>query len=167
MPNWVDTNWQVTLPTKNVNRFLKYFLENDNKVDRLKGRYFYRTFIEKDSVHSVESEPGVSCLTFVSYTPWSLESILEESPASNGGLCISLDWLCQDCEVIDLHIVGDEGGEGFRQIIDYDGDCCTLDAMDLTVWSCDNCDMCGYWEDYPDDIDRTKCPECGVKLEEE
>lgn len=166
MANWVDTSWQVTLPTKNVTRFLKYFLES-NDVDKLKGRYLYRTFIEKDSVSITELDNDMSCLAFVSYSPWSLECILEEHTPADGGHCINLDWLCKDCEVTELHVVGDEGGQGFRQYIEYDGDYCTLEAEDLTVWSCDNCKTCGYWEDYDLNIDRTICPECGCKLEEE
>ena len=32
---------------------------------------------------------------------------------------------------------------------------------------CDKCNTYGIWEDYPEDIDRTVCPECGEKLEED
>lgn len=165
MPNWVDTSWEVMLPTKNVTRFLKYFLESDD-VDKLKGRHLYRTFIEKHSVHTTKLDKTMSCLTFISYSAWSLESILQEHTPAEGGLCISLDWLCKDCGVTELRAVGDEGASCFRQFIEYDGDHCTLDRETLTSWSCDACCTYGYWEDYDPLIDHTVCPECGSELED-
>lgn len=170
MPNWVGTSWNVTLPTKNVQRFLNYFLTSDED-DKLRGRYLYRTFIEKDSVHSVESMPGVSCLSFYSNSAWSLESILVEYEPDDRGIyrCIPLDWVCKDCEVQFLKAVGDEPNMCFRQFIEFDPDSGELyfDSEDLTSWCCDNCNTFGYWEDESPDVDKTICPACGHKLEEE
>lgn len=164
MPNWVATNYNVTLPTRNVKRFLNYFLTCDN-VDQLRGRYLYRTFIEQESIHVVETQPGVSHITFFANSAWSLESILVEHDPSEGGKCVDLEWVCKDCGVISLSATGDEPGCGFRQFIEYDEDNgIALSDEDITPWCCEECHTFGYWEDYPEDIDRTICPECGEKL---
>lgn len=167
MPNWVGTSWNVTLPTKNVKRFLNYFLTCD-EVDKLRGRYLYRTFIEADSIDTVETSPGITSLAFFSNSAWSLESILVEHDPSEGGKCVDLEWVCKDCGVISLSATGDEPGCGFRQFIEYDEDNgIALSDEDLTPWMCEECHTMGYWEDEDPNVDRTICPSCGHKLEEE
>lgn len=169
MPNWVSTNWNVTLPTRNVKRFLNYFLTCD-EVDKLRGRYLYRTFIVEDSIDTVETSPGITALAFFANSAWSLESILVEREPDDKGInrCPCLDWVCKDCEVIDLKATGDEPGMGFREHIEWTPDDGLFhDAEDLTVWICEECHTMGYWEDEEPDVDRTICPACGYKLEEE
>ena len=170
MPNWVDTSWNVTLPTDKVKRFLNYFLSSDD-TDKLRGRYLYRTFIVKDSIDIVETAPGISHISFVSDSAWTLESILTEHIPSDDSCtkCVDLDWVCEDCEVEFLEAVGDEPNMGFRQRLGYTKEMgfVNLQAEDLTCWCCSDCHTFGYWEDYPEDIDRTICPCCGEKLEEE
>ena len=170
MPNWVDTRWNVTLPTNKVQRFLNYFLTSDD-TDKLRGRYLFRTFIVQDSIHVVETVPGFSALSFVSDSAWSLESILTEHIPSDDSCtkCVSLDWVCQDCEVEELEAIGDEPGMCFRQRLGYTKDMGYIDlqAEDLTCWCCSNCHTFGYWEDQDPDVDNTICPECGEKLYEE
>lgn len=169
MPNWVGTSWNVTLPTRNVKRFLNYFLTCD-EVDKLRGRYLYRTFIEEDSIDTVETSPGITSLAFFANSAWSLESILIEREPDEKGMdrCPCLDWVCKDCEVIDLKATGDEPGMCFREYIEWDPDNgLSHDAEDLTPWMCEECHTMGYWEDEDPDADRTICPSCGHKLEEE
>ena len=164
MPNWIGTSWNVTLPTKNVKRFLNYFLTSDD-VDQLRGRFLYRTFIEKDSVSTIETAPGITSLNFFANSAWSLESILIDHEKDGRIICPCLDWVCKDCEVIDLRADGDEPNMCFREHVEWDPDNgLSHDAEDLTPWICENCHTFGYWEDYPEDIDRTICPECGEKL---
>ena len=172
MPNWVSTNWNVTLPTEKVKRFLNYFLDwNESDNNKLKGRLLYRTFIERESVHITETVPGFSALSFVSDSAWSLESILVEGDKDADGICRcpGLDWVCQDCEVETLEAIGDEPNMGFRQYLSYTKEIgyVNIEAEDVTMWMCEHCHTCGYWEDQAPDIDRTICPECGEKFEEE
>lgn len=168
MPNWVETSWNVTLPTQNVKRFLNYFLTS-NDIDQLRGRYLYRTFIEEQSINTIETAPGVTCLSFFSNSAWSLESIL--IPHNNNGgkeVCPSLDWVCRDCKVIHLKARGDEPMMCFREFIEWDPtNGLSHDAEDVTIWMCEECHTIGYWEDEAPDADRTICPSCGHKLEEE
>lgn len=167
MPNWVETSWNVTLPTNNVKRFLNYFLTS-NDIDKLRGRYLYRTFIVEDSINIVETAPGISHIAFFSNSAWSLESILVEHYPSEGGKCVDLEWVCKDCEVIDLKARGDEPMMCFREFIEWDPDNgLSHEAEDVTIWCCDECNTMGYWEDEDPNIDRTICPSCGHKLEEE
>lgn len=169
MPNWVDTKWNVTLPAKNVRRFLNYFLTCDD-VDKLRGRYLFRTFIEKNSIHITDTDPGISHVAFFANSAWSLESILTEHIPSDDShtKCVELDWICKDCEVIDLKAIGDEPNCGFREFIEWDPDNGLNHwAEDLTAWCCTKCHTFGYWEDEDPNADRTICPSCGVKLEEE
>lgn len=167
MPNWVETSWNVTLPTKNVKRFLNYFLTS-NDIDKLRGRYLYRTFIVEDSIDIVETSPGISHIAFFANSAWSLESILVEHYPSDGGKCVDLEWVCKDCEVIDLKARGDEPMRGFREFIEWDPDNgLSHYAEDVTIWCCDECNTMGYWEDEDPNVDRTICPACGHKLEEE
>lgn len=58
---------------------------------------------------------------------------------------------------------------GFRQRLGYTKEMgfVNLQSEDLTCWCCSDCHTFGYWEDYPEDIDKTICPCCGEKLEEE
>lgn len=167
MPNWVGTKWNVTLPTDKVKRFLNYFLSSD-EIDQLRGRYLYRTFIEQDSIDSVETTPGISALAFFSYSAWSLESILIEHEKDGKVICPSLDWVCRDCGVIHLKADGDEPMMAFREFIEWDPqNGLSHDAEDVTIWMCEHCHTMGYWEDEDPDADRTICPSCGEKLEEE
>ena len=169
MPNWVETSWNVTLPTKNVKRFLNYFLTLDN-VDKLRGRYLYRTFIAEDSINIVDTSPGISHIAFFANSALSLESILVEREPDEKGFdrCPCLDWVCKDCEVIDLKAGGDEPMMGFREFIEWDPDNgLSYDSEDLTIWCCDECNTMGYWEDEDPNADRTICPACGHKFEEE
>lgn len=168
MPNWVDTNWQVTLPTNKVTRFLNYFLESEDK-DKLRGKYLYRTFIDKSSISQVETEPDITCLAFVSQSAWSLESILNDSGIEKGIVrCPSLDKICVDCDVINLSADGDEPCMCFREHILWDLTCgLSYDKEDVTPWSCDHCSSMGYWEDYDENIDHSVCPECGHKFNDE
>lgn len=167
MPNWVDTSWNVTLPTDKVKRFLNYFLTSDD-VDQLRGRYLYRTFIIKESINTVESSPGITCLSFVSNSAWSLESILVDHERDGRVICPCLVWVCEDCEVISLKARGDEPMQCFREFIEYDPhEGLSHYAEDVTIWMCEECRTMGYWEDEAPDVDRTICPSCGHKLEEE
>lgn len=169
MPNWVGTSWNITLPTDKVKRFLNYFLTS-SEVDKLKGRYLYRTFIVEDSINIVETQPGISHITFFSESAWSLESILIEREPDEKGMdrCPCLVWVCEDCEVIDLKAIGDEPGMCFRENIEWDPDNgLSHDVSDLTVWSCEDCHTFGYWEDEDPNADRTICPHCGNKFEED
>lgn len=171
MPNWVSTSWNVTLPTKNVKRFLNYFLDwNDSDNNKLKGRLLYRTFIDRESVHITETDPDTSHIAFFADSAWSLESILIEGDKDKDGICRcpSLDWVCKDCEVISLKARGDEPMMGFRETVEWDPDNGLYhDAEDVTIWMCEECHTMGYWEDEAPDADRTICPSCGHKLEDE
>ena len=168
MPNWVGTNWNVTLPTKNVKRFLNYFLTCDD-TDKLRGRFLYRTFIEESSIDVVETTPGISHVAFFANSAWSLESILIEHKDDKGlERCPSLDWVCKDCEVISLQAIGDEPGMGFREHIEWDPDNELYhEVEDITPWVCSSCHTFGYWEDEDPDADRNICPSCGAKLTDE
>lgn len=169
MPNWVTTNWQVTLPTNKVKRFLNYFLRSDD-VDKLKGRFLYRTFIDKCSINITPTGKDTSFITFVSDSAWTLESIINEHEEDEGGYkrCITLEELCRECDVIDLKAVGDEGGEGFRETVLYDDvSGLSYQSEDITPWFCDSCNTYGFWEDYEENIDRSVCPECNHKFEDE
>lgn len=168
MPNWVETKWNVTLPTQNVKRFLNYFLTS-NEIDKLRGRFLYRTFIEEESINTIETSPDVTCLTFFSNSAWSLESILIPHNNDDGkDVCPTLDWVCRDCKVIHLEARGDEPMMCFREFIEWDPlNGLSHDAEDVTIWMCDECHTMGYWEDESSDSDRTICPSCGHKLEEE
>ncbi len=167
MPNWVDTSWNVTLPTTKVKRFLNYFLTSD-EVDKLRGRFLYRTFIVEESIDTVETSPGITSLVFVSNSAWSLESILIDHEKDGRIICPCLDWVCRDCEVIHLKARGDEPGMCFREFIEWDPqDGLSHEAEDVTIWMCEECHTMGYWEDEAPDVDKTICPACGHKLEEE
>lgn len=169
MPNWVGTNWNVTLPTKNVKRFLNYFLTCDD-VDKLRGRFFYRTFIEEESIDVVETAPGISHVAFFANSAWSLESILIEREPNEKGYdrCPCLDWVCKDCEVQFLKAVGDEPGMGFREFVEWDPDNgLAHSSEDLTVWSCHHCHTFGYWEDEEPDAAQEICPSCGKRFDDE
>lgn len=169
MPNWVDTSWNVTLPTDKVQRFLNYFLTSD-QVDELRGRFLFRTFIVKDSIDIVETAPGISHIAFVSDSAWSLESILiERDPSETGGrLCPTLQWICEDCGVEFLEAVGDEPNMGFREHIDWDPDGGLSHwSEDLDTWCCNKCNTFGYWQDQAPDVDKSICPSCKEKFEEE
>ena len=167
MPNWVGTSWSVTLPTDKVKRFLNYFLTSD-EVDKLRGRFLYRTFIEEDSINTVETAPGISHVAFFSNSAWSLGSILVDHDKDGRVVCPSLDWVCKDCGVLELKAQGDEPMMGFREFIEWNPDNgLSHESEDLTVWCCHECHTMGYWEDEAPDIDRTICPSCGEKLEEE
>lgn len=167
MPNWVGTSWNVTLPTDKVKRFLNYFLAS-NEVDKLKGRFLYRTFIDTNSIDTVETRPGITALSFFSDSAWSLGSILVDHDKDGRVICPSLDWVCKDCSVIDLKAKGDEPMMGFREFIEWDPDNGLFhDSEDVTIWCCDECNTMGYWEDEDPDADRNVCPACGHKFEED
>ena len=169
MPNWIDTDYTVVLPTNKVDRFLGYFLRSD-ETDQLRGRFFYRTFIDTNSIHRVETQPGITCLTFYARSAWSLGCILEEHTPSDDiyTKCVDLEWVCKDCGVLEFKAQGDETGNCFREYVEWDPDNgLSHDSHSISIYMCDKCNTYGIWEDYPEDIDRTVCPECGEKLEED
>lgn len=169
MPNWVDTSWEVTLPTDKVTRFLNYFLTSDDR-DKLRGKFLYRTFIVEESVNVTETSKGISFLSFVSDSAWSLGSIFETGKEDKYGVsrCIGLEDLCKDCEVISLTARGDEPMMGFREFIEYEqGEDLCYNSEEVTPWMCEKCHTMGYWEDEDSNADRTICPSCKEKFEEE
>lgn len=164
MPNWVGTSWNVTLPTDKVTRFLNYFLTSD-KIDELRGRFLYRTFIDVNSISTMETSSGVTSLNFFSNSAWSLGSILKDHDKNGRVICPSLDWVCKDCEVIFLEARGDEPMMCFREYIEWDPtNGLSFNSEDVTPWCCEECCTMGYWEDEAPDVDRTICPACGHKL---
>lgn len=171
MPNWCDTEWDVTLPTDKVHRFLNYFLGYpEAKFNKYKGRFFHRTHIDESSVFTKEVSPGVTALHFYSDSAWSLDPLVDPDfkPNADNTQCVCIGWVCEDCSVDTLHAVGIEPCGCFRQTVSWD----THDGLDfytedITPWYCDKCGAGRCWEDEPANADRTICPDCGAKLEEE
>lgn len=171
MPNWVTTSWAVSLPKKNVKRFLRYFLSwDDSETNNLKGRFFYRTFITSESIE-IDKDPSdsnLSLLRFSSDTAWALENLMIPHTGKDGiNHCVTIDWVCKDCEVVDLQCDGDEPGMGFREHITYDKQSgIGYDSENVTPCCCNKCNSMWYAEDYDEEWEGI-CPFCEEKLEEE
>ena len=173
MPNWVTTSWAVCLPKKNTKRFLGYFLDwscDKSNVNHLKGRFFYRTFIDEDSIE-IEDDPSdsnLNLLRFCSDTAWALENLMIPHTGEDGiNHCVTIEWVCRDCEVVDLQCDGDEPGMGFREHICFDPKTgIGYETENVTPCYCDKCNSMWYAEDYDEGWEGI-CPFCEEKLDEE
>jgi len=168
MPNWVETSWAVCLPKNKTQRFLRYFLSwDDSKVNHLKGRFFYRTFINDDSIEIEEdpSDSNLNLLRFSSCTAWALENLLVKHEHDDGiEHCVTVDWVCRDCDVVDLQCDGDEPGMGVREHITYDKQSgLGYDSECVTLEMCHRCHNMWYQEDYPN-VPQDMCPFCDDKI---
>jgi hypothetical protein len=57
---------------------------------------------------------------------------------------------------------------GFREHVDWDPDGGLSHwSEDLDTWCCSNCNTFGYWQDQAPDVDKSICPSCKEKFEEE
>jgi hypothetical protein len=181
MANWTDTRWEVILPTENVDTFLRGFLwesyslldpevverfgDNDTK------QQYVLTFVYFDTLYIEEYKQGLMRVEFNSTCKWSFRTSALMAFNNDDGtkqMCIA-DW-CEENDVRFLDVISDELGMSFRETFYYDkenGVDFVYDCRDIDYFNCDNCSTYGVWEDYDLDLDRSICPECGCKFEED
>ena len=180
MANWTDTVWEVVLPTKNVKPFLKGFLfdtygSREAEVIKRFGsneskKRYVNTFVYIETLHEEEYTSTLTRLRFSSTCRWSFRSTALIDTALDGFKQVSIDAWCLKHDVRFLNVVSDELGMSFRETFFYDKDNdvdFVYDCRTIDYFTCEHCDTYGIWEDYPEDSDKTICPECGCKFEED
>lgn len=117
MANWTSTKINVVLPTKNVEKFLSYFIEKD-EAGKKQGIYFYRTFIidgsYRDDLKDGNTILGISC-----ECAWSVyECMIRDTGFWE---CLTLKKAISECDIKKLKAMSDEPGMEFVEFIEYDG----------------------------------------------
>ena len=168
MPNWCEARIDVTLPTKNINKFLRHFIgsepyENRENPDALD--FFYRTFYQDH--HIIKEEKDITTMVIYCDCAWSCEGCLDfgKNPFDDETVecCMTLDEACKEAEVICLHGESEEPGLCFGENFDWEQgeDGVGWEVFDITNYECKECDM--FFSAREDD--GAECPSCGKWIE--
>ena len=167
MPNWCEARIDVTLPSKNVDMFLRHFIGSDayeKREDPDKLDYFYRTFYQDHQI--LREENNITMMTIYCDSAWSCEGCLDfgKNPFEKDvDTCITLNEACKEDGVISLHGESEEPGMCFSEVFDWEqgNDGVSWEVFDITNYECKDCDM--FFSSR--ECDGAECPECGKWVE--
>ena len=120
MANWADVQMAVVLPSRNKDRFLSYFLNQDGEENPVKRKHFKRCFL--DGVHEETNSHGMSCLRINCECAWSAYSsffVSKEDRKEFPGVIPLLEGL-KESEARRMTFYANEPGIGFEETGRYE-----------------------------------------------
>lgn len=169
MPNWCYGYVKVSGRAKDIKKFCRYFLyeEETEKEAELKKKYFARSFMnrswkdfKKDMLDDYEPNEKTTIEFSVDFA-WSCTScIIEGYPQQEPKKCVTLEYACKKCNVR-VEITTEEEGCCFEEHIVADKTGIIVnDCIEMPSYKCYNC---GNEQSMPTnaDLDDRECCECG------
>jgi hypothetical protein len=156
MPNWCNGSIEVKGNPKDIEKFCKLFIFEDDKEN--KEQYFARSFTQDTWKSFKKSYIGENAVNFCIDFAWSAHSCLIDGYPQENEECITLMDACKKYKV-NVTIDSEEGGFGFEEHIECDPKGKLIEeCYDMPEYKC----KCGHEQIIASsyDLDEVDCYEC-------
>lgn len=124
MANWAYVEAKVLLPTKNIDKFFKYFgycyTEGKNIDTKM---YLARTnLLSGSEEEEMSDDKKFISVRFTCEVAWSIESSwISGYPADEDNFnCVTINQILKECEVVKFRARSEEPGVGFEELLTYE-----------------------------------------------
>ena len=175
MPNWCNGLVVVRGKPQNIENFCQLFLFTDredkdeltelidekvNGKDKIKDKYFARSFIDSKWKDFKDEELGRDEVSFNVNFAWSCNSCLIEGYPDKDNDCVTLEWACKKFDV-EVDIETEEEDLGFEEKIIYTKEEGLIyDSVEMPTYKCKKCGEKQLVATYRD-IEEVNCYNCG------
>lgn len=141
MPNWCGFVMSIKGNQKDIKKFLKFFLFEDDVGTKTKKKYLARTFVHTKSYkefckeHKEDIEKGD--LSLYGDCAWSCWSCWFEG-YPNKKECITLKEACEGLD-IKVNCDSEEGGGCFEESLGYNGEDTYYSSREMPTYVCKKC----------------------------